>query len=493
MAFDINEYFSSQGGNIEMTPESIREAAEALLSDAAEGMSNNTSYLAWAQDALTKLNEYDQYAAGQNPNNYVENGQPVPIEDTMERLLNEAYAWITGAQQPNAATNVWQGYQDNIEDIEQKLANAATNVANISDFTGNNPTTGEPWTEEDKQAYLESEAYQQNAEQLAEYTELAEKFGIDTSQATELVRTESGYIPASEVSTTAANTSTGNVGNLGEAVLVQQQTDGTWSIVGTSTGTVYQSGFADFATADATATFLQGGGSALNEITTSLPSNIDVSGLTAQQISDLEAIYAAVQSDTTLITDPTITSTTVTDAMITDYLATAQEELNPYYTQVFTRAGEELVRGLEYLTAQRKIELQTEQANALAEQQALLSGEAEKGTVFSGIRQEAEQQLLEAQEGAATSSQLAYEYNVETVGRQAEDYLGSEYLSTLELPELEGEPVFTPSGDVKGTLEAEQETAEQERATELETAAELAELAASDEEGVATDEIASLI
>lgn len=571
MAFSISDYFESKF-DVERTPEAIKEAAEAILETEGKFNIGSTAYLDWAETALSYIEDYEDILAGEKGSH-----AGMTLEEWAEESLDDAYKWITGSAQPTKAKSVYSGYQETMQEITDDLENYLADRANVLDFSDTTLTDEEKAAAEERAAELDAE--------ISDLAEIGELLGINIEDIG-LTKTESGYIPTSEVSTidTETTETSGSLGRTGETLSIKQNEEtGLYEVIGDSTGEVYGSS-ENLAEALAIQQQTQGGSTPsitgqptvyateptteeeqaavasgeatvateeqLEDITvrtdvgdyipnreeldrlvslglteddiiremgedgvekiyfkpgvseqtlidrqassTTLPDNIDTEGLTAEDIADLEDIYSYSQGDLSLITDPTITSETVSDATVEDFLKTAQEELNPYYQQLFQRTGEEYIRGMEYLAQQREIELQTEQANALAEQEALAESAAESGTTFSGIRQEAESLLAEEQELAATSSRLAYEYDIESTGREAEDVLGSEYLGTLELPTLEGETVFELAGDVKGSLEAEQETAEQVRAAELEEEAKLAEIAASDEEGVATEEIATL-
>ncbi len=52
-------------------------------------------------------------------------------------------------------------------------------------------------------------------------------------------------------------------------------------------------------------------------------------------------------------------------------------------------------------------------------------------------------------------------------GRTAEELLGSSHTAGIDVPSINGVPIFTPSTDVKGAIEANQTTANQSRAAQL--------------------------
>ena len=103
-------------------------------------------------------------------------------------------------------------------------------------------------------------------------------------------------------------------------------------------------------------------------------------------------------------------------------------------------------------------ELQQEQAAAQA---------AEGGLATSGIRQKLEERMAQQAENVSKSSRMAFGNQTRTFGRAAEDVLGSSRLAGLNTPTVGGQPVFTPSMGVRGSIESNQTTAQRTRASQL--------------------------
>lgn len=223
---------------------------------------------------------------------------------------------------------------------------------------------------------------------------------------------------------------------------------------------------------------------------------VDTEGLTDEQTAALEEIAAGAAQDETLLSKLGITDgdiTTFLENLKTQKLASAKAEFAPYYDQLFTRASEDFTRGLEFATEERKVAMEREalKKQIALEQQAAQS--AESGTAQSGIRQKAEQRLLQEAADVASSSRRRFEFDIGTAGRTAEEYLGADTLSGLKLPSLEGQAIFKPTAGVKGSLERERTTAEQTEASELARKDVLNRVASLDEAAVSAEDIIAML
>ena len=254
---------------------------------------------------------------------------------------------------------------------------------------------------------------------------------------------------------------------------IEQQSDGTYSIIDTTTGEVLVSGLQTAADAQAVEMAIVSGYS--EAVTYDVLDDIDTSGLTAEQVASLEAIAEQIGDD--------LGGTDVTDEAITDWLAQAAEQNSDYWSELFTQAASSFTSGLEYMASGREAEIEQEQENLTSSLEASAVSAADTGTTFSGIRGEAEERLQEEAADIAASSARAYEYSVQGLGEEAEYQLGSEYLEGLELPTDEsGEEIYSTIGDVYGSLQEQQDVDTAALAQELEDEAAAADLAALEAE-----------
>lgn len=463
MAFDVNQYFQSQGRNIEQNEESIREAAEALLALPGR-MSRNVSYEGWAQSALNALDDGD---------------------------LERAHQWITGSLQPTRAGRVWSGYTSQREDIRDHLANAASNLANITDFSGNNPLTGQPFTEEEQQEFYNSEGYRDNLEEFNQYSALAEQYGMDPSAYTP-VRQASGYVPYGEGSTGEGERNR-ITGRTGETLTYRQDSDGTYSVIGSSTGTAYRSGIADIAGVLAAQNELNTGSTPSISGIPGTPATAEnlasytagtlpeqLSSLTSQLESSVSAAEAAaLEADSSL---------EITSEMRAEWLAQAVDELSPYYSELIRTAevdlGTSLTRLIEDVRAQESA-YQRQYEQDLETQQANLQN---RGMLYGSYRTEQESRLAEEANANLESLGRTLERGLSDTSLSAERYLGSENVTDLAdtygttqnvgrviagTPTFESgdtSNVFRYSGDYTGALPQERMTEEAARSIELENA-----------------------
>ena len=291
-----------------------------------------------------------------------------------------------------------------------------------------------------------------------------------------MVGREVGWMNASDVSSSSkSKQSAQSVGRLGEPVKGRQAADGTWEVIGTNSGTVFQSGLADASaadkwmnqaqsggTADAVGAFApvvdtstQGGASTTTQGTTEagttgssiLPSSIDTTGLTAEQIRSAEQAYLDASGDTSLAS-----KLTITEADIQGFIDKAASESDPYYSQIYTRAKEDYTRGLEYKAQVRQDEIAQEQLNASLAMESSQAQTSEAGLAFSGIRQKAEERLKEQTDNIARANRRAFNEDVTQFGRGAEDLLGSNQLANIAIPTIDGTAIYTPNTGITGSV-----------------------------------------
>ena len=470
--FNLKKYLTGdfQTGD---TAEEIKTAANEIIANEknVRRAFGNNSPIGWAKTALIKLEKYETHKAGKS--GPVHGGKAESSADAAKRTLLEASKWITGAKQPSTAKRLQGRQQERAQKLKKDIANAASNYANVMDIS--------PTASETERANAETKGAERKAE-LDELIARGESMGVDVAKAQELTRTPSGFIPTGEISPAPAG-GKGALGRMGEPIVARQETDGTYSIIGSTSGKILESGLADASAANRKMTELQSGavpdaigafagrvGSAAGETPKSSvldSAGVNYTGLGADQVKQVEASFLASQNDPTL-QEKIINNLDITDEDIKGFLETAKSEYSPYYQQQFGRGAEDFTKSLEFAAVQRQDQMTQE---ALQKQLALEQeqvGMAEAGLATSGIRKKAEERLAEQARNIATSSRRAFEYDVTKAGRSAEDILGSATVAGLQLPTLGGTSVYTPAGDIRGSMERERTTAEQTRAAELE-------------------------
>jgi len=510
MAFDLKKFFTTEGRSLARTPEAVREAANALLA-APTGITNNSSFKDWARDALGYLNatnsEGTRFGLGSD-----------------EERLNAAYEWITGKMQPSKAKSVFSGFTENLQKMQDDYRNAAENLANITDFRN--------ISAEEQARVLASDTYQEALAKVQRYENEA-KFYLDAGvevAAPTLTRDPNGNY--SSITERPASTSRpGALGNTGEGLNIRQQPDGTFSVIGANTNTVYKAGLANESDANAFATGLQSGSTptlagrpdllygppqpgqtvepfidpatgatvtprvaTAEEIAQhaagTLPAynpggqaggstgggssildeaGVNYNGLTPSEIEDLEAVYTNAGNDQTVM-DKVFAMQEVTDEDTKSFLDRAREFITgkgSAYEQTIRRAKENYERTLENQALERESQMAQEK---LAAQEAVDSNSAnaaEGGLAFSGIRAKAQKKIEDQARNIAESSRRSFDFNLGTYQRDTEDYLGSANLAGAKLPTIQGVDLPKLSEGIRGSLERQAETDVQLKADQL--------------------------
>jgi hypothetical protein len=237
------------------------------------------------------------------------------------------------------------------------------------------------------------------------------------------------------------------------------------------------------------------------------PLGVDTTGWNETMIS----LYSALQNQLEMMIqqgqmiDPSIE---ITPELTAGFLEQAQTELDPYYDQTIELARRDLTFRADYYQEQSRLSQQaasasrsasmrsagisrsqaTEQAEITRQerQRVLPEQMAERGLAFSGQRIQTEQRIDDeasrqkryaqqryssaaaaASAAASASSQRAssqLRYQLTGMGMQAEAQFGSETVGEWGLP------FYRLSGGITGQLERERATAEQQRASQLESA-----------------------
>lgn len=148
--------------------------------------------------------------------------------------------------------NVKEKVDENVQELLDDYRNAMENVANITDFRGVSAA--------EQEKILNSDTYRSHLEKLQRYEN---EFGALQDAGVPLnVPTLTRDAHGNYTSTESAAVRNRTVGRLGEPVKSIQQADGTWSVTGSWSGTVFQSGLADATAAETWANKNQSGGTA---------------------------------------------------------------------------------------------------------------------------------------------------------------------------------------------------------------------------------------
>lgn len=176
---------------------------------------------------------------------------------------------------------------------------------------------------------------------------------------------------------------------------------------------------------------------------------------------------------------------TIDDAIIQKFKNQAKTELDPYYSQVFQQAEEDIKRGLsqigqDYETKARSLGL--EYGKALEGTQEKF---ARKGLEFSSQRGKAEQSLADAAQRSLEGLQLGSQRQAGEIGIKGERELGSSLFPKSDMmlsgysptqgragvygfQSIGGRSLFTPSGTVgTGTLQRDRLFGEEQRVRDL--------------------------
>lgn len=232
---------------VDKTPEAITEMANMILSNKnLLSMIGQSSPDGWARTALTKLEEYNKYKKeGTLGKPYTTNKKSENYGKTNEQMsLDEAFRWITGSAQPTKKRAFVDRFTKTSKDLTSKIANELSNVANKLDFA--------PDMTPEEKANLTAQANVKQAK-IDELMKSAQALGLETPKIT---RTESGWIPTSEVTKPGDRTM-----KEGEATVVKQDAQGNYDILSANNGrTIADNVSTDLSQALAIQTQRQAGG-----------------------------------------------------------------------------------------------------------------------------------------------------------------------------------------------------------------------------------------
>lgn len=492
MAFDLNTYLQKKFKNVEKTPESIKEAAQAILADPTyfSMAAGNTSPIGWAKSALMALQNIDDIKSG-SANAYDQNHVDLALKS-----LDKAYTWITGAAQPQRAQHVLDRAKENKASLIKDLENDYSNIANVLDI----PETASP----ELRARLEAKADAMK-QKMADSVSAAQKLGLNVDKISgSLVRTANGYIPKSE-----ATMSQGKTSHVGEPTVIRQGVDGKFQVVGQNSGKVYKDGLNNETEALAAQNLVTSGSTPQISGTTTdaTPDNIAASragtlntgtdggttnatgasgGSSSSVDSATSALESSVQGKEAAATAAD-SSLQVTPEMRAQWLAESVDELkgNKYYQEVIRNAefdlGTTLNRAVED-TRQREMGLAQQYKENLTSTQNDLR---DRGMLYGGVRSTDEKTLADKTNLALQGEDTTLQRNLQDTSQQYERYLGSAASSNFSNTYgntqlvgrvLAGSPVFQPGansslfqyqggnyGDLTRTMEEDARTRAQDK------------------------------
>lgn len=392
-------------------------------------------------------------------------------------------------------SDVGKALNEHVEFAKDRIAQDQAALANRTDFRGlsQKQIAAEQRAGADRNKELQDRiaVVQGN---LQVFSQAFPDAGIELPKAP--VRLKSGFVPAEEAPKQGAR------GRLGAPLETRKLPDGTWGIFKLGETDLIEGGFSSQIIADQAATQLNLGSRKIGD-----PEPVPLvdakareaelakerglvggeSVLTDGQKAEIETIASSAAENFDLLS-----LLELSDADVARFLQTATDEAEPFFKQVFTRASEDFESGLQLAADLRELELQKEEAQLQSELEETVIQSAEAGLATSGIRARMEQRIMEREENLSRTSRLEFEEKARSLGRKAEEQLGTRTLAASRIAELHGSPIFTLAEDVRGETERERETVIQTRRAELERQARLRSLAAVPGAEVAIDDLVSL-
>ena len=458
MAITLSGFFDSKGSSVKADAASIAEAAALLLSPQGikfQSRAGQSSPAGWANMALLKLQDAEAAKAKGDTRKY-------------DDLVGEAHAWITGNKQPTRARNVWQTYQENRKSVEKKLQNELSNIANLTDFENANIPPEE-------RARLQARANERLAG-VQELISIAQDFGLSVNP--QLTRTASGFIPTMD--TQRQGSSRDMAFRTGEPTKVRRTANG-FEVYGVNTGRVLGTAASE---SEAQALQLELTSGARGDVqgaytgTTGTGSTGSYSGAGSEYVNALSenvnAKAAAAEAQ----------GFTVTPEMRAMYLAQAQQELDPYYSEqkrlLELDTGTSFNRLIED-TRTSEARLARQYGQALDNTQGDLQS---RGMLYGGVRQKTEQELADTFNQSFEDVSRSFNRSLEDISLSAEKQLGSNNMANYGTTRsvgrvIAGTPefqlgsdtnVYRPTGQIYGEMPRSQTYSTQSRANELEGA-----------------------
>lgn len=176
----------------------------------------------------------------------------------------------------------------------------------------------------------------------------------------------------------------------------------------------------------------------------------------------------------------------VLDAATMDkFLTQASNEIDPYYASQIKAIKSDLVNNFDEMKANYDLAMEGQQSNFRESLGLQRESEAGKGTLFSGGRKTRADELVAKQNRNLKALESQYLSNARQTGTTAERQLGSQNLAGFTAPTintytaslsglgglspLTSKSLYSLTGDVYGTLPAEQKTATETRRSQLES------------------------
>ena len=166
--------------------------------------------------------------------------------------------------------------------------------------------------------------------------------------------------------------------------------------------------------------------------------------------------------------NPDLTPEDLKDLTLEDFMSQAESSIAPFYKQEFDLAKQDFSRILNqikegYQRNQEDIARQTEQAQLTGRQNL-----AERGLAFSGQRQQFETKITDAERRMEEANRRLSFNQAGQYGRTLERQLGTSNIQGLNVPQIEGRPLFNFSNEpIMGSLERARTTAIRSRAYNL--------------------------
>ena len=460
MAFDIKRYFETRGRSLTDTPEALKEAAQALL-NAPAGLTSNNSYRDWAGTALRALND--------------------PRGDGTWGGFS-ALEWLTGRAQPSKATRVFDTFGETYKEEQAKLQTEAANIANLSDIAKLSPEEG-------------AKVLAAVQPRLDEYNKKVQDFNKNWTDIgfTDYTPPVFQYNKNGYIEQTTEGERNRTVGRTGEPLKKQVNADGTFSIVGANSGKVYQDGFVDEASLNQRMTEMQAGFAEPVQ-TPGAPGGAPgaagaagANGASGTGSSSADAYLGALEGSVNeQVAVAEAQGFTVTPEMRSAYLAQAQAEHAPYFSEQIRMAeidmGKSLSRIVEDAHSAEKITADNYRA-ALSNKQGDLQ---DRGMLYGGVRQKEEQTLADNTNTTLDQIRKNFGRDLTDTSSSSERFLGSELATpkgaalgqTKDIGRvIAGTPEFSfgadtniykPVGDIYGDLKRDRTYSENTRANDLE-------------------------
>lgn len=502
----IQSLIDNKFNNIENTPESIRQAASFILEN-WKGL-GQSSPEGWAQTALVKLDMVDEAQAKianaqSGTDSTIRNPEAVIAQEQarVDKYLKEAYRWITGEAQPTRKKKVISRARETIDDLNEKISNLSSNIANVTDFSN-------PDISEEEKARLTAKA-ETMSRKMDDLLSMGTSYGIDTTRAQKIVRTASGYIPASDATLQQRTL------REGQTTTVRQGIDGNWDVVGAD-GTILETGIGSQAealaiqqqrqggsTPDATGAFASdtsGDGTVTEKTTEDTVTDgttSETTGETTDSRYESPEVAAVAENENIQAAMDIINNSDLPDEykqlwgeFIKNYESTTEDtqeilntfnkikanEIDPYFKSLTDQTVRQINTAYQNSIANREINVESERATAGQNIRQAKEGLEAAGRTFTGkgitelgaesaYAQDGEsaiptQQPFATEGGSqyfyegdvnqmnrlmATSSLARHQQGLESLGQQAEASLGSAGMAQLGLP-------YEATGGVTGDI-----------------------------------------